>query len=134
MRLIAGNQFSIFLFSGIVEVESCDEGQTVSDEIDQLLDELLALPAETEWLEFKEAKFGFSQEDLGRYFSALSNEANLKSKPCGWLVFGVANKPPRKVVGSQFKPSLAAAWQRGEQSSSLSRCGSAHMDSGRRQG
>ena len=64
----------------------------------------LALPAETEWVEFKEAKTSFDLEKLGEYFSALSNEANLKGQKCGWLIFGVTDKPPRRIVGSQFKP------------------------------
>ena len=72
------------------------------------LSELLDLPAETEWVEFKEAKNNFDLDDLGRYFSALSNEACLKETSCGWLVFGVQHKP-RTVVGSQYRshrPSL----------------------------
>jgi len=77
----------------------------MSMNLEQILDELLTLPAETEWVEFKEAKSGYSYEDLGKYFSALSNEANLKSKPCGWMVLGVTNRPPRKFVGSQYKPT-----------------------------
>ncbi|MGO9108280.1 MAG: ATP-binding protein [Thermoguttaceae bacterium] len=67
------------------------------------LTELLALPVETEWLEFKEAKNSFDFEKLGQYFSALSNEANLKGQPWGWLVFGITNKVPRQIVGTQFK-------------------------------
>jgi len=73
--------------------------------------QLLQLPAETEWVEFKEAKTSFDLEKLGRYFSALSNEANLKGQESGWLVFGVTDKPPRQVVGTNFKadrPSLDA--------------------------
>jgi ATP-dependent DNA helicase RecG len=65
--------------------------------------ELMALPAETEWVEFKEAKNNNDFDDLGRYFSALSNEANLKGQACGWLVFGVSNKPPRQIVGSNYR-------------------------------
>ena len=41
----------------------------------QKLSELLALPAETEWLEFKKAARSFHFDKLGQYFSALSNEA-----------------------------------------------------------
>lgn len=67
-----------------------------------ILDRLLKLPDETEWVEFKEAKNSFDAEKLGHYFSALSNEANLKGKEYGWLVFGVQDKP-REVVGTQFK-------------------------------
>src|SRR5262249_45008276 len=49
-------------------------------------------------------KTSFDFEKLGQYFSALSNEANLKGQPCDWLVFGVTNKAPRQVVGTQYKP------------------------------
>ena len=68
-----------------------------------ILQELLDLPKETEWVEFKEAKNNFDFDDLGRYFSALSNEANLKGKSAGWLVFGVTDRQPRKVVGSNYR-------------------------------
>ena len=48
------------------------------------LRELRVLPSETEWIEFKEAKNNFDFDDLGKYFSALSNEANLKNQSSGW--------------------------------------------------
>lgn len=70
-----------------------------------IFDELILLPAETEWVEFKEAKRNYDFNDLGEYFSALSNEANLKSKDCAWLIFGVSDKPPREIVGTSFRPS-----------------------------
>lgn len=73
-------------------------------ELMAILDGLLALPAETEWVEFKEAKRNFDSDDLGKYFSALSNEANLKDKLCGWLILGVQNNP-RVVTGSQYRPN-----------------------------
>lgn len=59
------------------------------------LNELLALPAENEVVEFKEAKNCYSSADLGKYFSALSNEANLKHKQAAWLAFGVNNARQR---------------------------------------
>ena len=40
-------------------------------EVEAKLDELLKLPAETEWVEFKEAKGTFHFNELGQYFSAL---------------------------------------------------------------
>lgn len=55
----------------------------------------MALPTETEFVEFKEAKLNFDFDDLGKYFSALSNETNLKGQSSGWLIFGVTDKPPR---------------------------------------
>ena len=74
-------------------------------ELRQELDRLCELPHETEWLEFKEAKDSFHFDNLGKYFSALSNEANLKRQACGWLVFGV--KDDRSVCGSQFRENPA---------------------------
>ncbi len=71
-------------------------------ELIQLLDELRALPVETEWLEFKEAKNDYDFAKLGKYFSAIANEANLKGRDYGWLIFGVEDKQ-RTVVGSQYR-------------------------------
>jgi len=45
-------------------------------------------------LEFKEAKQNFDREKLSAYCVALANEGG------GHLVLGVADKPPRPVVGS----------------------------------
>ncbi|NLT50342.1 MAG: transcriptional regulator [Ignavibacteria bacterium] len=59
------------------------------------------MPAETEVLEFKEAKNNYDFKELGKYFSALNNEANLKNKPYAWLIFGVNNQ--KKVVGTQYR-------------------------------
>ena len=66
------------------------------------LDSLLALSAENEVVEFKEAKNGYDFHKLGKYFSALSNEANLKGVPVAWLVLGVNDQ--RQVVGSNYRP------------------------------
>lgn len=71
-------------------------------EVEATLDELLRLPAETEWVEFKEAKNGYDLNRIREYFSALSNEANPGNQDSGWLVFGVEDKS-RAVVGSQFR-------------------------------
>ncbi len=40
------------------------------DELKIKLGELLKLPNETEWVEFKEARRSYDFEKLGRYFSA----------------------------------------------------------------
>lgn len=71
-------------------------------DLNEILDNLLDLPAETEVVEFKEAKKDYSFEKIGKYFSALSNEANLKNKPFAWLVFGVEDRQ-HKVVGSNYR-------------------------------
>ncbi len=70
------------------------------------LDELRRLPHETECVEFKEAKTRYDFRKLGKYFSALSNEANLKNQPRAWLVFGVVNAN-RSICGSQFREDPA---------------------------
>ncbi|HPZ07046.1 MAG TPA: putative DNA binding domain-containing protein [Candidatus Eremiobacteraeota bacterium] len=75
--------------------------------IEELLDKFRSLPSETEWLEFKEAKNNFDFDDIGKYFSALSNEANLKEKQYGWLIFGVEDKK-KKIVGTRYRPDRAS--------------------------
>lgn len=46
----------------------------------------------SEVVEFKKAENNFDFDDLGKYFSALSNEANLRGLPFAWLVFGCDEK------------------------------------------
>ena len=46
---------------------------------------------ETEVVEFKEANNSYSFKDIGKYFSALGNEANIRGKSEGWLIFGITN-------------------------------------------
>ena len=57
------------------------------------LDRLIAA-GESEVVEFKDANDNFPTSDIGKYFSALANEANLTGADAGWLVFGVSNAPP----------------------------------------
>lgn len=64
------------------------------------LESLLGLPTETEVVEFKEAKNQYNRDKLGRYFSALSNEANLRGKSRAWLLFGVRND--KSIVGTRI--------------------------------
>lgn len=71
------------------------------------LAELLALPGETEGVEFKEAASNIHFDDVGKYFSALSNESNLKGQECGWLVLGVKDAP-REIVGTNYRPDRPA--------------------------
>ena len=70
-----------------------------------ILDQLRRLPHETEWVEFKEANNSYDFSKLGKYFSALSNEANLKNQACGWLVFGVRND--RSICGTRFRENAS---------------------------
>jgi ATP-dependent DNA helicase RecG len=57
---------------------------------------------ENEVVEFKQAGKGYDTDKIGKYFSALSNEANLRCVERAWLVFGVNNKS-RTVVGSDYR-------------------------------
>ncbi|HRX28867.1 MAG TPA: putative DNA binding domain-containing protein [Saprospiraceae bacterium] len=66
----------------------------------EVLNNLLSLTTENEVVEFKEAKNQFDKNKLGQYFSALSNEANLKGKPNAWMVLGVRND--KSVVGTSI--------------------------------
>lgn len=58
--------------------------------------------SENEIVEFKKAETNFDIDELGKYFSALSNEANLRDRECGWIVFGVWDKK-HEIVGTSFK-------------------------------
>lgn len=57
---------------------------------------------ESEVVEFKRGGDGFSSDTLGKYASALANEANLRGQGRAWLVFGVDDKT-RQVCGTSYK-------------------------------
>ena len=56
---------------------------------------------ESEVIEFKEARTNYSFNDIGKYFSALSNEANLRGLQEAWLFFGVSDD--KRYVGTEFR-------------------------------
>lgn len=57
---------------------------------------------ESEVVEFKRGGKGFSTSDLGKYLSALANEANLRACESAWLVFGIDDKT-RRILGSEYR-------------------------------
>ncbi len=57
---------------------------------------------ESEVVEFKKAENNFDFDDLGKYFSALSNEANLRGLDFAWLIFGYDEKK-YEIVGTSYK-------------------------------
>ena len=57
--------------------------------------------AENEVVEFKKAETNFDVDELGKYFSALSNEANLREREFGWIVFGVWDKKHEIVYADE---------------------------------
>lgn len=67
----------------------------------KLLNELIS-SWENEVVEFKEANNNYSTHKIGKYFSALSNEANLHDLEKAWLIFGV-NDAERTVVGTCYR-------------------------------
>ena len=65
------------------------------------LTELLALPQETEWAEFKH---NYSDPQMiGEYLSAISNSAALESQSFGYIVWGIEDGT-HNIVGTSFKP------------------------------
>ena len=72
------------------------------------LESMLAITSETEVIEFKKATNDFDSDKLGKYFSALSNEANLKNFVSSYLVFGVSDKinqltGKRDILGTTYR-------------------------------
>lgn len=71
-------------------------------EIENILQQLRSDGREHEVVEFKEAKNQYDFDKVGKYFSALCNEANLKGRRSAWLVFGVKDRD-KSIVGTQFR-------------------------------
>ncbi|MBG58805.1 MAG: MloB [Porticoccus sp.] len=67
-----------------------------------LLDELLALPAETTWVEFKENNT--DAEMIGKRISALSNSARLADRPFAYMLWGIRDAD-HMTIGTHFEPS-----------------------------
>ena len=72
-----------------------------SAELQAKLTELLALPAESEWVEFKHNNS--DHQMIGECLSALSNTAALEGLPFGYIVWGVEDGTCN-IVGTSFKP------------------------------
>lgn len=66
-----------------------------------LVRELIKLPRETEWVEFKANNT--NPDDIGEYLSALANAAALVDKEHAYLVWGVDNDT-HALVGTTFAP------------------------------
>lgn len=84
------------------------------DDTSEYLEILKALMehGESEIVEFKEAKGQYSTDKIGAYFSALSNEVNLREKQYGWLILGVSEKGERYPVGTAFKQGDSSLLQK----------------------
>ncbi len=71
-----------------------------TEELIDILLEILKNP-ENEYVEFKKAKNNFDIDKLGKYFSAMSNEATLKDKQYGWIIFGIDDKT-HNIEGTNY--------------------------------
>ncbi len=99
-------------------MEITDYKQKKQNEMKSLLFDLID-NWEDEVVEFKEASRDYDKDKIGQYFSALSNEANLRSLQYGWLVFGVRNKD-RVIVGSDYRDAEGLKTLKHEMSQSVS--------------
>lgn len=73
----------------------------VSSQLHNIIRELVSLPSEVEWVEFKHNKV--EPEEIGEYISALSNSAALLGKLCAYVIWGVEDKT-KNIVGTTFSP------------------------------
>ena len=71
------------------------------ENFERLIRELLRLPGETTWVEFK--RNNKDAKMIGKLISALSNSAVLEGKECGWIVWGIENGS-RCIAGTSFEP------------------------------
>ena len=71
------------------------------DQLNEKLKELLSLPSETEWAEFKHNNS--APQMIGEYISAMSNAAALLSEPFAYIVWGIEDTT-HNIVGTTFKP------------------------------
>lgn len=62
---------------------------------------LISLPRETEWVEFKENNA--REDEIGEYISALANAATLLEEEAAYLVWGIEDAT-HQIVGTKFKP------------------------------
>jgi predicted HTH transcriptional regulator len=72
-----------------------------NNELQNITTQLINLPTENEWLEFKENNY--APEEIGKRISALSNGACLKDKRFGYLIFGIEDSN-HEIKGTKFKP------------------------------
>lgn len=66
-----------------------------------LIDELRALAAETNWVEFKANNI--DPEVIGKRCSALSNSARLEGRDCAYMLWGIEDSS-HAVIGTDFNP------------------------------
>lgn len=73
-----------------------------TNELTSLLQRLISLPKENEYVEFKDSNK--DPDEIGKRISALANGAALVGQQYGYLVFGVEDAS-HLVIGTSFKPT-----------------------------
>lgn len=67
-----------------------------------LINDLLALPAENEWLEFKHNNADPTM--IGQRISALANSARMADQHFGYILWGIRDAD-KEIIGTSFEPS-----------------------------
>lgn len=75
-----------------------------TEEFANLVRSLIALPRETEWVEFK--LNNAEPQQIGNNISALSNSAALNREPAAYIIWGIEDEEHR-IVGTTFHPRRA---------------------------
>jgi len=73
------------------------------NDLDRLIERLIKLPKECEWVEFK--LNWKSNEEIGEYISALSNGACTQNESYGYLVFGIKDEI-HAIEGTTFRAKM----------------------------
>ena len=69
-----------------------------------LVEELIKLPSETEWVEFK--RNNSDAEQMGRLISALSNTSCINNRVYGYVLWGI-DDTTHEACGTSFEPGIA---------------------------
>ncbi len=75
----------------------------MSESVDSVLKKIMVDAHEGEVIEFKDRRT-LGKDEVGRYFSALSNEANLLSADSSWLIFGI--RDDGEAVNSNYLDTI----------------------------
>ena len=98
--------------------------------IEQMIADLLKLPKECEWVEYKLNYH--SDEEIGKNISALSNGACLQHVPFGFLLFGI-DDDTIEVKGTSFRPKMHKVGNEEPVDHAVDRREDHHHDGGKRE-
>lgn len=71
------------------------------ERLKDLVHQLVTLPHETEWVEFKHNHT--SLQEIGEYISAISNSCTLHGKAWGYILWGIEDGS-HNIIGTSFQP------------------------------